>query len=107
MPKRIQRSRRKGWRKPDGAVIVDRTSRWGNPFTKEAAQEAGYEGGNAMLVEAYQEWLRGNPIYSCNPRNRDWVISNVHELAGKDLICFCQLDQPCHADILLRMANED
>ncbi|GAA1807089.1 DUF4326 domain-containing protein [Nesterenkonia flava] len=32
MPERIQRSRAKGWRLPVGATIVDRSSRWGNPF---------------------------------------------------------------------------
>ncbi|MBT3185663.1 MAG: DUF4326 domain-containing protein [Nitrospina sp.] len=31
-PKRIQRKRAKGWRKPDNTVIVDRASRWGNPY---------------------------------------------------------------------------
>ena len=28
------------------------------------------------------------------------------ELRGKNLACFCPLDQPCHADVLLRMAND-
>ena len=32
MPRRIQRQRRKGWKKPENTVIVDRTSRWGNPY---------------------------------------------------------------------------
>jgi hypothetical protein len=27
------------------------------------------------------------------------------ELAGKDLACWCALDQPCHVDILLAIAN--
>ena len=27
-------------------------------------------------------------------------------LVGKDLVCFCSLDQPCHADILLELANK-
>ena len=31
-PKRIQLSRKKGWRKPEGAIVVARPSRWGNPF---------------------------------------------------------------------------
>jgi hypothetical protein len=31
MPQRIQRQRRKGWRK-GSAVIVTRPSRWGNPY---------------------------------------------------------------------------
>jgi Domain of unknown function (DUF4326) len=32
VPNRIQLSRRKGWRKPPGAVVVARPSRWGNPY---------------------------------------------------------------------------
>lgn len=28
-------------------------------------------------------------------------------LRGKDLSCFCLLDQPCHADILLELANQE
>lgn len=27
-------------------------------------------------------------------------------LGGKNLACWCHLDQPCHADVLLRIANE-
>lgn len=29
------------------------------------------------------------------------------ELRGKNLACFCKLDQPCHADVLLELANGD
>lgn len=29
------------------------------------------------------------------------------ELRGKNLACFCPLDQPCHADVLLEIANKD
>ncbi|WP_341394043.1 DUF4326 domain-containing protein [Arthrobacter sp. G119Y2] len=29
------------------------------------------------------------------------------ELAGKDLMCWCPLSQPCHADVLLELANGD
>ncbi len=29
------------------------------------------------------------------------------ELLGKNLACWCKLDAPCHADVLLRIANED
>jgi hypothetical protein len=32
VPQRIQRKRTKGWRLPDGAVIVTRPTRWGNPW---------------------------------------------------------------------------
>jgi hypothetical protein len=27
------------------------------------------------------------------------------ELRGKSLACWCPLDQPCHADVLLELAN--
>lgn len=29
------------------------------------------------------------------------------ELRGKNLACWCPLDQPCHADVLLELANAD
>ncbi len=29
----------------------------------------------------------------------------VTNLAGRDLACWCPLDQPCHADVLLEVAN--
>jgi hypothetical protein len=32
MPERIQLRRTKGWRKPEGAIVVSRPSKWGNPF---------------------------------------------------------------------------
>ncbi len=28
------------------------------------------------------------------------------ELRGCDLACYCPLDEPCHADVLLAVANE-
>ena len=28
------------------------------------------------------------------------------ELRGHDLACYCPLDEPCHADVLLHIANE-
>ena len=27
------------------------------------------------------------------------------ELRGRDLACYCPLDRPCHADVLLAVAN--
>lgn len=91
MPKRIQRKRTKGWKMPDGAVIVTRPGFWGNPFTQPTRQEA---------VDLYQAWITGNTISAKAHRAR------LHELRGKDLACWCQLDQPCHADVLLKLANE-
>ena len=92
MPKRIQRSRKKGWRKPEGAVIVDRTSRWGNPFK---VGDLGIPD-NAAAVEAFEHYT-----------NISGTADDISKLQGKDLICFCTLDQPCHADVLLRLANPE
>jgi hypothetical protein len=39
-----------------------------------------------------------------NPENLNAVR---RDLAGHDLACWCPLDQPCHADVLLELANAD
>lgn len=33
--------------------------------------------------------------------------ADLAELRGRDLACWCPLDQPCHADVLLELANVD
>ena len=53
MPERIQLKRTRGWRMPAGAVKVDRTTRWGNPFTVADA------GSIAAAVESHARWMRG------------------------------------------------
>lgn len=92
MPQRIQRKRVKGWRKPAGAMVVDRSTNWGNPY------EAKYLGADrALLVGLYRDWIKSGEAR--------FVIKNIDRLRGKDLVCWCPLDQPCHADVLLELAN--
>ena len=86
MPDRIQLKRTKGWRKPVVAVVVTRATRWGNPY--KIAGDLTRED----VVELYRMWL---PRSGLDPK----------ELQGKDLCCFCPLDKPCHADVLLEVAN--
>ena len=38
------------------------------------------------------------------PRRRK-LIANLPRLEGKDLACWCALDRPCHADVLLEIVN--
>lgn len=116
MPKRVQRKRTKGWTMPVGAVYVGRPTIWGNPFW-HAEKFWGVERSLALYRAAclgvWQPSLNdGMPSYYddlCEWRNRigghplELIIS---ELRGKDLACFCPLDQPCHADVLLELANE-
>jgi len=100
-PKRIQRKRTKGWRAPAGAVSVGRPGPWGNPFVIGKPKPAAW--GNREIIETareaidlYRAWLAVDP----NKRN-----SIRRELRGKDLMCWCRLDQVCHADVLLEIAN--
>ena len=109
MPKRIQLRRTKGWRKPEGAVVVTRSSRlWGNPFRIGAlipepwSLTAKYEGrvveDRQMAVDLFESYTQVKPFYAELVRE---------ELAGKDLACYCPLDKPCHADVLLELANAE
>lgn len=88
MPKRIQRKRSKGWKMPEGAVYVGRPTRWGNPFSVA-------ECGLKNAIANYRGMVFGMLA----------IGVDFSELRGKDLACWCPLDQPCHADVLLEVAN--
>jgi hypothetical protein len=99
MPERIQRKRTKGWRMPEGAVYVGRPTIFGNPF------KICY-GDTAMSVLTwYRMWLDGKKATGGGGLRRLEVLRRLPELRGKDLACWCPLDQPCHADVLLEIAN--
>jgi hypothetical protein len=114
MPKRIQLSRAKGWRMPPNTVKVDRSTRWGNPFSVAAAIDYGFTDaakGPAFVVECFRVWLAGSP-----KANDLWVgpqsdlarrpfAEEIGQLRGKNLACWCALDRTCHADVLLELAN--
>lgn len=116
LPQRIQRKRIKGWKMPENTISVTRPGKWGNPFRVGdfiklgTGQEVGFswlrtsasyatkdyrELKNAQdAVDAYEELLKIYP-----PKD-------IAELTGKNLACFCSLDSPCHADVLLKLANQ-
>jgi hypothetical protein len=101
-PKRIQLSRQKGWRMPAGAVKVDRSTKWGNPWR---VGEPGIPDA-AEAVRLFRDALFGVP--RAEPGSHFLAIqSGIAELRGKNLACWCPLDQPCHADVLLQVANRD
>jgi hypothetical protein len=113
-PKRIQLRRTKGWRKPDGAVVVSRPGPFGNPYSGPGAVDAF----RALLTAAALD--DGSPIpcggadpyFYCNVSTygamlaADVILERLAELRGKDLCCWCPLDKPCHADVLLEIANQ-
>lgn len=92
MPSRIQLRRAKGWRLPADAVHVARPSRWGNPYRIEAGSAVTDRQTAVSLFEIFMKTGDG----------RHW---NLEPLRGRDLACWCPLDEPCHADVLLRLAN--
>lgn len=107
-PRRIQLSRAKGYRKPAGAIVVSRPSRWGNPLTMDGDREAAAEWFGVMLDLRCAGKLP--PTHrSGHEYPSDEEIRAV--LAGHDLCCWCPLVDaegnrvPCHADVLLSLAN--
>ncbi len=91
MPQRFQRSRRRGARLPAGTVVVSRPTKWGNPHPLELGRE--------QAVRRYRADLLAG-------RLRITVEDAKRELRGRDLACYCPLGEPCHADVLIEVANE-
>ncbi|MBM0203245.1 DUF4326 domain-containing protein [Micromonospora sp. STR1s_5] len=115
MPKRIQRRRTAGWRMPENTIYVGRPTRYGNPFRAGVdfcgpTIQCFYD--PADLVAQFRRWISLDtlpPLFW----DHELIVAHVHlkvaltgrVLAGKDLACWCPLDQPCHADVLLELAN--
>ena len=84
MPRRIQLKRTKGWKMPPNTVKVDRSTKWGNPFT--ADNSGGVDPALRFRCEVAP-------------------LLPVEELRGKNLACWCRFDDDCHATVLLELAN--
>ncbi len=111
MPQRIQRKRIKGWRMPPDTVSVTRPGKWGNRFavgdvvqrfSKEHVCETFTVKTAAQAVACYREYMEG---HLANPRAAAIVREALNDLRGKNLACWCAPNQPCHADVLLELAN--
>lgn len=108
-PKRIQRKRTKGWRMPEGAVYVGRPGPFGNPFPVDIY-------GQEKAVDLFRRWLLG-PMSAAEldglsryptgsmVRERKFMLAAIPRLRGKTLACWCREGDPCHADVLLEIAN--
>jgi hypothetical protein len=93
VPKRFQVKRTKGWKMPANGIYVGRPTKWGNPFKISSALS------RQKAVALYEDRLRK---MAANKRN-----ALLEPLRGKALGCWCPLDEPCHADVLLKWANTD
>lgn len=117
MAKRIQRKRTKGWKMPPNTVYVGRPTLHGNPFQvgmyakvhsggfaylvcwekKHAAPGFKYMATAQDCVDMFREYMDGSPGKK----------KAAAMLRGKDLACWCEVGDPCHADVLLEIANAE
>jgi hypothetical protein len=87
---------------PANTVKVDRSTPFGNPWR---VGEHGVPTA-AEAVRMFRVRLIGPFALRCDPRSRlGWIQAHVHELRGQNLGCWCALEDPCHADTLLELAN--
>lgn len=97
-PIRIQLSRRKGFTLADAAgndlptVKVDRTTDWGNPYLPPTKDD----NGRTAAVEGFRRYC---------PPDSELALAARRILRGKNLACWCPIGSPCHADVLLEIAN--
>jgi hypothetical protein len=102
-PRRIRLQRTRGWRKPAGAVVVSRPTKWGNPY-----RVGKHEGGltRSEAVSTFRSQLRFS-----NTAPFPAMRAALSDLRGKDLACWCPLPkdgQPdlCHGAVLMEIANQ-
>ena len=74
---------------PSDAVYIGRPSKWGNPFV------IGKDGTRQEVVQKYKDYILSNQS----------LLSQIEELRGKDVVCFCA-PQQCHGDVLIELANQ-
>jgi hypothetical protein len=103
MPERITLSRAKGWRMPPNTVSVARGPGriWGNPH-KVGEVVFGHSLSAADVVESFRAWLYAEAF-----EHGQTVTEFTAVLRGKNLACWCKPGDPCHADVLLELANAE
>ena len=115
-PHRVQRQRTKGWRMSENTVYVGWGTKWGNPW-----KITPHDNGQATVTDpisattfASKRAAAAHAVASFrwqllnHPNVLGFTEAEARtELAGKNLACSCPLDQPCHADVLLEIANRE
>ena len=112
-PQRLQLRRNRGFRLQEHsrsvngleAVKVDRTTQWGNHIVVGEERGIGYRPWTAEeAVEQYREDIERD-VDPDRPDGSEPL--DLSPLRGKNLACWCRLGDPCHADVLLDLANRD
>ena len=123
MPARHQLRRTKGYRKPEGVVVITRPhSIYANPFKVGVAVKPGQPGW--LVAPEYAENVPGAGMQDFTPATVEeavamyrtyidrkvvgsWTLAQHIEanLRGLDVACYCALNAPCHGDVVLEVAN--
>ena len=118
VPQRIVLSRRRGFDLAAVSValnglpakVVTRPGRWGNPFAIDAVMASeglDREAAQARAVALCGDWLRGTLPSELSPGPAPDIAAIRKELGGHNLACWCRAGTPCHADILIEIANSN
>jgi hypothetical protein len=123
---RIQRRRTPGWRMPASALYVGRPTKWGNCYRRGysccyygALAPGAFGAYSPAAIDDHCASTRSPRFWDQCPdaetavlwyremiTAHPYIVAAVRaELCGRDLACWCPLDQPCHADVLLEIAN--
>lgn len=97
---------------PPNTVSVTRPGRHGNPYFPGCGRGRGFFDNETMLpaehdvrdrrvqVKWFEELMKQR-----RQEDPEAFEEYIAPLRGRDLACWCALDQPCHADVLLELAN--
>ena len=95
-PVRVQLSRRMGWRMPTNTVNVARPGKYGNPHKIGLCPVCGVDHTRDEAIAELRAEIEGDPMLQARIRE---------DLAGKNVACWCRLNEACHGDVLLEWAN--
>jgi hypothetical protein len=90
------------------AKRITRPGKWGNPFTiEDTAQRYGLDAdaAQAKAVALCEQWLKGTLSKRLSPGEPPPRAEIRDELVGHNLACWCRPGTPCHADVLIELAN--
>ena len=133
MPVRLQLSRRKGFNLQAESLALNglpasrvaRPGRWGNPYQVVCGPAwrgtanplpAGRWGVCCMAPPLAVFDDKAAALRDCIARYRASLVAGGLTVSveyarlmlhGRNLACYCALDAPCHADVLLEVANQE
>ena len=100
---RIQRSRAKGWKTPPNTIYVGRGTKWANPYLPGISVQSRKDGTYQRMTaeQALVRYCQVLPFFL----DKTTGHLDLAELRARNLMCWCKIGTPCHADVLLALAN--